>query len=97
MRASLQRSLRGCSGPHEIRIINRIVRIEKDGLYYESDPRHVEMIAEPLKISAANSVSSPGVKSADAETETQTKSDDVPDNGAGTDEDAVNAMVGHCD
>ena len=36
---------RGCSGPNEIRIINRIVRIEKDGLHYESDPRRADMIA----------------------------------------------------
>ena len=53
------------------------------------------MIAESLKISSANSVCSPGVKSTDAELETQVKSDDVPEDKAETDEDAVNAMVGH--
>ena len=55
------------------------------------------MIAESLKISAANSVCSPGVESTDAESETQTEGNDVPEGGADNDKDAVNAMVGHCD
>ena len=39
---------------------NRIVRIDDDGLHFEADPRHVEML---LKASPdMNSVTSPGVR-----------------------------------
>ena len=66
----------GCAGPNEIRILNRIVRIEKDGLHYEADPRHIDMIAESLNITAANSVCTPGIKNADPSTEPESKAED---------------------
>ena len=57
-------------------ILNRIVRIEEDGLHYEADPRHIDMIAESLNITAANSVCTPGIKNADPSTEPESKAED---------------------
>ena len=55
----------GCKGPNEIRILNRIVRVDDKGLHYEGDPRHVDLLAETLGITVANSVCFPGVKNPD--------------------------------
>ena len=46
----------------EIRIINRILRIDDQGLKYEADPRHAEILIQSLGIANAKSVVSPGVK-----------------------------------
>ena len=35
----------GVGGEGELRIFNRIVRVTKEGLEYETDPRHVELMA----------------------------------------------------
>ena len=51
-----------CTGPQQIRILNRIVTLTKDGLVYEGDPRHVDLLAGSLGLSASNSVLTPGVK-----------------------------------
>ena len=48
----------------EIRILNRIVRITEDGLLYEADPRHVELLAKALGLSECKPVSTPGIKQA---------------------------------
>ena len=45
----------------EVRILNRILRLTEDGLLYESDPRHVEMLLRSLEISS-NDVCTPGDK-----------------------------------
>ena len=34
-----------CTGPQQIRILNRIVTLTKDGLVYEADPRHVDLLS----------------------------------------------------
>ena len=34
----------GCSGSQEIRILNRIVRLDEDGLTHEADPRHADLL-----------------------------------------------------
>ena len=44
----------------EIRVLNRICRLDKGGIYYEAGPRHVEMLLKALPVSA--SMSSPGVR-----------------------------------
>ena len=44
----------GCKVPNEIRIINRIVRVDDKGLYYETDPRHVDLLDASLGITIAN-------------------------------------------
>ena len=45
-----------------MRILNRIVRITENGLRYEADPRHAEMIIKAMNLTSANTVSTPGVK-----------------------------------
>ena len=52
----------GCAGPQEIRILNRVVRITPDGLTYEADPRHAELLSESMGLTSANAVSTPGQK-----------------------------------
>ena len=46
----------------EMRILNRIVRLTKDGLRYEADPRHAEMIIKAMDLEGSNSLSTPGIK-----------------------------------
>jgi len=53
------------SGPKddkEIRILNRVVRWTPEGLTYEADQRHAEIIVEELGLQASNAVKTPGVK-----------------------------------
>ena len=45
----------------EIRILNRVLRVEGWGLAYEADPRHAELLANALDI-PPRQVSTPGVK-----------------------------------
>ena len=45
----------------KIKILNRAVRVAADGLEYEADPRHVELLAGSMNMAAANSVKTPGV------------------------------------
>ena len=49
----------------EIKILNRILRICPDGVEYEADPRHVELLTSSLGLSSANSVKTPGIKDPD--------------------------------
>ena len=35
---------------HNMRVLNRIISITKDGLTYEPDPRHVELLARDLNL-----------------------------------------------
>ena len=51
----------------EMRVLNRIVRITKDGLLYEADPRHAEMLIKAFNLEGAKAVVTPGVKSNDVE------------------------------
>lgn len=55
----------GCPGDNEIRILNRIVRITEQGLEYEADPRHVDLITQSLNLQHSKSVATPGVKNPD--------------------------------
>ena len=52
----------GCPEPQQIRILNRILTLTKEGLIYEADPRHVDLFAGSLGLTSANSVITPGVK-----------------------------------
>ena len=47
----------------EMRVLNRIVRVTPDGLRYEADPRHAEMLIQAFKLEGSKSVVTPGVKS----------------------------------
>ena len=51
-----------CTGPQQIRILNRIVTLTPKGLTYEADPRHVDLLSSSLGLTSANSVATPGVK-----------------------------------
>ena len=44
----------------EIRILNRILRLTDQGLRYEADPRHAELLVQALDLT--KSVITPGVK-----------------------------------
>ena len=44
----------------EIKILDRVVRITSEGLEYEADPRHTELITGSLGLTAANAVKPPG-------------------------------------
>ena len=46
----------------EARILNRVVKLEEQGIRYEADPRHVEMLARDLHLESCADVSTPGVK-----------------------------------
>ena len=47
-----------------VRILNRVVQYTKDGLVYEADQRHGEIIARELGLQAnSKSVNTPGVSS----------------------------------
>ena len=59
----------GCPGDNEIRILNRVVRITDEGLEYEADPRHVDLISESLELVESNKAVTPGVKNIDPNTE----------------------------
>lgn len=46
----------------EMRVLNRIVRIDDHGLRYEADPRHAELLARSLHLEQCRHVVTPGVK-----------------------------------
>ena len=51
--------------PQEIRILNRIVSVNEQGLTYEADPRHTDLLMSSLDRTEANSSGTPGVKPTD--------------------------------
>ena len=46
----------------EIRVLNRILRWESNGIVYEPDQRHAEMIIRDLSLETAGSVLTPGTR-----------------------------------
>ena len=53
-----------------MRILNRVVEWAKEGIYYEADQRHAEIIVEELDIKAdKQGLSTPGRKEEDKEKE----------------------------
>ena len=52
----------------EIKILNRVLRLDERGLAYEADPRHVELLVKSLGLESCRKVSSPGVKDQDVVT-----------------------------
>ena len=60
----------GKSGSNDMRILNRVVEIHKDGVHYEADPRHVDLLTNSLGLTNANSVLTPGIKEHVADYET---------------------------
>ena len=37
----------GCSTPQQFRILNRVATLGPDGLTYEADPRHTDLLMSP--------------------------------------------------
>jgi hypothetical protein len=52
-----------------IRILNRVVSWDSEGIKYEPDQRHAEVIIEQLGVKAKQGIATPGVKPADAKDE----------------------------
>ena len=46
----------------EMRVLNRIIRVVPEGLTYEADPRHVELLVRSLNLEDCKKVGTPGVK-----------------------------------
>ena len=55
----------GCPGPQEIRMLNRIVSITEEGLTYEADPRHTDLLLSSLNLDGSNSSTTPWIKPTD--------------------------------
>ena len=75
--------IRGRMGPggtcEQIKIFNRILALTADGLEYEADPRHVDLLASSMALSASHSVTTPGVKEPEAD-DSATKQDESNEN-----------------
>ena len=59
----------------EVRVLNRIIRWSAEGVTYEPDPRHAEIIRQQLGLQNAKGVTSPGTK--EQETEPMRSSPDM--------------------
>ena len=60
-------SVKGRLGPHKdddksVRLLNRVIEWTKDGISYEADQRHAEIIVKQLGVSLSQAVCSPGHK-----------------------------------
>ena len=55
----------GCTGAQEIRILNRIVKVDSEGLTYEADPRHSDLLLASLSMTECTGAATPGVKPLD--------------------------------
>ena len=67
LKKSFECKLRGRLGVEahdakEIRLLNRIVQITDQGLLYEADPRHAELLAKSMNLEQCRHVATPGVK-----------------------------------
>ena len=52
----------GCPGPQEIRILNRVVSVDSNGLTYEAHPRYCDLLVSSLNLNSSKSSATPGVK-----------------------------------
>ena len=66
----------GCEGPQQIKNLNRVVTLDDDGLTYEADPRHCDLLMSSLDLSSSSSASSPGVEPTDRDDHAQ-KHDEI--------------------
>ena len=67
LKKSFECKLRGRLGVEahdakEIRLLNKIIRITDQGLLYEADPRHAELLAKSMNLEKCRHVATPGVK-----------------------------------
>ena len=52
----------GAGDLREARVLGRVIQWTKEGLRYEADPRHVELLVRDLGLEGATPISSPGLK-----------------------------------
>ena len=64
----------------EVRILNRILRLDEGGLSYEADPRHVDLLARSLNLTQCRRIGTTGYK--------KPVDDDVQDDVPSADHDA---------
>ena len=58
----------GCKGDNQIRILNRIVTLTPEGLTYEADPRHADLLCASMGLTdGAKAVLTPGLKEPEAD------------------------------
>lgn len=65
-----------CDGRQQIKILNWVVTASDQGLTYECDPRHGDLLMSSLNLTSATSAASPGVKPTDRDDSAQ-KHDDI--------------------
>ena len=54
-------------GDNDIRILKRVAMVTPEGLTYEADPRHFDVLLNSLGLTAANAVVIPGIQKSDTE------------------------------
>ena len=67
---SFEIKMRSRMGPGEdcteIKILNKILRYNDDGLTYEADPRHIDLLASSKGLTTSNAVATPATKEPEA-------------------------------
>ena len=58
-----EREREGCD--KEVRVLNRVLRVDATGVHYEADPRHAELLIKSLGYEESNGVFTPGDKQKD--------------------------------
>ena len=66
-----------------IKILDRMLRSSPEGLTYESDPRHVDLLASSMGLTISNAVSTPGTKEPNADYEATKTNETKFQNGFG--------------
>ena len=66
----------GCSGSNKSRMLNRCVELTPEGLIYEADPRHVDLLTDAFNLQKSNGVLTPGIKPPDADGEATKSAED---------------------
>lgn len=51
----------------EVTILNRVLKLDGEGLHYEADPRHAELLIKSIGFDNANTAVTPGVKPDDVD------------------------------
>ena len=57
------KSSNGCV--QEVRVLNRVLRWQHDGISWEPDPRHAELVVQTLELQGSRSTTTPGNKDAE--------------------------------
>ena len=71
----------------EVRILNRVARWTSEGIEFEADPRHAEIIISQLGLRDAKGVSTPGVRTAQGEDKTDERKAEEQEEDEGNQED----------